>query len=502
MAFAPGQQVTQSLRLVRQLGKGGMGEVWVAQHLALETEVAIKFISPEVADRDPTLTGRFKREASLAAKIKSPHVVQMLDYGLMLDGTPFIVMEKLEGESLGQYLERDCLLDLERTATMLDQTGKALDKAHAVGVVHRDLKPDNLFWVDSGYDMFIKVLDFGIAKSTAVTAQPTVVTESTAVAGTPQFMSPEQLLSTKNVDGRTDLWALGVITYLCLTGRYPFNADTLAGLTLAICMEDFTPASQHRPTLPAQLDAWFARALAKEPGRRFATAGELAVAFERARNGEPLDPPTARVAPTAHGSCPEIGPPNHPTRPGFAGVEGAPALARAAAAHTLLSGDPSFAGHPQPDLKPETFQGAAAEIRPTTERRSGVVVGVGAFLVVLVAIGVGAWRTGLLEAKVTASTSTAVSPPPRASASHSVAVAEASATADPPAAASQAPTSAPSVAGIATPGRWPVTDTRQPIVSADPPPPKATGRPAYCDGPGAYYKLPNGQEDIRPQCLP
>ncbi|MBI4701237.1 MAG: serine/threonine protein kinase, partial [Deltaproteobacteria bacterium] len=223
----PGTMVTPKVRLARPLGAGGMGSVWVADHLALEVEVAVKLISAEALQRDPGLAERFKREAAVAAKIKSPHVVQMHDHGLTDDGTPYIVMELLAGESLRERLERCERLSPRETGLMLAQVAEVLSTAHAMGVVHRDLKPDNVFLVCSGYEIFVKVLDFGIAKHQGPAAgRP--LTRTDAVMGTPEYMSPEQLLSAKAVDHRADLWALGVVVYEALTGWRPFHGETQA----------------------------------------------------------------------------------------------------------------------------------------------------------------------------------------------------------------------------------------------------------------------------------
>ncbi len=278
----PGMLVNPSVRLVEPLGKGGMGSVWVAEHLALEIQVAVKIIDPSLVEADPTMLSRFKREASLAAKIQSPHVVRIFDYGVMSDGTPFIVMEKLNGETLGQRLDVVGRLSLNDTVLLLNQVCEALEQAHGLGIVHRDLKPANLFLIESGYELFAKVLDFGIAKNVDANAPPSVRTESCAVFGTIYYMSPEQLLSSKYVDARTDLWAMAAVAYNAITGRLPFVAESITELSILICQADSVPIREVLPEAPEALGTWFEKALQKKPEDRFSSAKEMAEAFQRA----------------------------------------------------------------------------------------------------------------------------------------------------------------------------------------------------------------------------
>ncbi|MFO0760930.1 MAG: serine/threonine-protein kinase [Byssovorax sp.] len=280
MPLAPGRQVNESLRLVRLLGKGGMGSVWIADHLGLQAQVAVKFMSA-AAREDPTLLGRFEREAVAAAQIKSPHVVQTLDHGVMEpEGAPFIVMELLEGEDLMSRLKRLGRASVTEVAAVLAQAGKALQKAHAAGIIHRDIKPDNLFLLDADGDMFVKVLDFGVAKQAA--DRELGMTSTGSTVGTPHYMSPEQLLSAKHVDHRCDLWALGVVAYRMLTAELPFRGETLGALSVSVHMGVFAPPSKHRPDLGPAIDAWFARALHRDIDARFTNVKEMVDAFEQA----------------------------------------------------------------------------------------------------------------------------------------------------------------------------------------------------------------------------
>ena len=271
-------------RLVRQLGQGGMGSVWLAEHLTLRSPVAIKLIEPSIA-ANPEALARFLREAQAAASLRSPHVVQILDHGVDA-GVPFIVMEVLEGESLADRLTRLGRLSPAETARVMTQVGRAMTRAHEAGIVHRDLKPDNIYIVHNDEDEVAKVLDFGVAKSNLHGLSNTASsgTRTGAMLGTPYYMSPEQAEGTRSVDQRTDIWAMGVIAWECLLGTRPFDAETLGGLVLAICARDLPTPSRVGPTPPA-FDAWFARACARDPAQRFATAKEAAFELRRACEG-------------------------------------------------------------------------------------------------------------------------------------------------------------------------------------------------------------------------
>jgi serine/threonine protein kinase len=272
-----GEQITPTLRLSRLLGQGGMGSVWIADHLALRTQVAVKFMSPAFAAH-AGFVERFHREAMAAAQIKSPHVAQVFDHGVTEDGTPYIVMELLEGEDLRHRIKQRGPLPVAEVVHIIAQAAKALGRAHQLGIVHRDIKPDNLFLLDADGEPFVKVLDFGIAKQ----AQSGIlsVTLTGSMMGTPLYMSPEQLLSAKNVDLRADLWALGVVTYYALTGRTPFRGETLGALSVAVHEGLFELPSRIRSGLPPALDAWMAKALQRDPEARFSSAKELVQALE------------------------------------------------------------------------------------------------------------------------------------------------------------------------------------------------------------------------------
>jgi len=289
-----GMMVTPSVRLVRPLGEGGMGAVWVADHLALSTQVVVKFIASGLRGSKEA-HDRFTREAAAASQVKSPHVVQTFDHGITADGTPYIVMELLEGKDLGAYLDEHGSLAPDLVVDIVAQLARALDRAHEKGIVHRDIKPGNIFLCDGGGsgELFVKLLDFGIAKGVEL---PNVDsgTKTGSMIGSPFYMSPEQILGSKGIDHRSDLWSVGVVAYEALTGRKPFDAETMGGLAIKIHSEPLPVPSAVRPDLPAPVDAWFARACARNPSERFTTTRELAEELARAAGGQmprSLQPP-------------------------------------------------------------------------------------------------------------------------------------------------------------------------------------------------------------------
>ncbi|MBM4360492.1 MAG: SUMF1/EgtB/PvdO family nonheme iron enzyme [Deltaproteobacteria bacterium] len=290
-----GQRITANIRLERPLGEGGMGSVWVARHEGLDTSVAVKFVSADVPPSlVPMLLGRFEREARAAAKIRSPHVVEVKDFGTLEGGVPFLVMELLEGESLGQRLGRTGVLEPREAAAVVTQVAKALAAAHALGIRHRDIKPDNVFLARAHDEIVVKVLDFGIAKTSELGDARRELTGTQSMLGTPDYMSPEQLLSPKDADDGVDLWSLAVVAYEMLTGQVPFVGETLAALSIAITTGRFAPPSRQRPELPSSIDAWFGLALHPNPAMRFATAKELATTFTGAVDG--IAPPLRPVS--------------------------------------------------------------------------------------------------------------------------------------------------------------------------------------------------------------
>jgi len=279
----PGRIIAGRYRLTSKLGQGGMGSVWRAEHLSLGSEVAIKLIDPAVAG-SPEVRARFVREAQAAAQLRSPHVVQIIDYGVD-DETPFIAMELMVGESLSDRLDREGRLSPEVTARIVTEVSRALGKAHEIGIIHRDLKPDNIFLVHNDDSEIAKVLDFGVAKKAAYGTEGAGMTSTGAVLGTPYYMSPEQAEGLKDLDHRTDIWALGVITYECMLGVRPFDSETLGGLFLAICTRAKPVPSALVSDLPTGFDEWFERCTARLLPDRFATAREAAAALRDVVSG-------------------------------------------------------------------------------------------------------------------------------------------------------------------------------------------------------------------------
>ncbi|MBK6519631.1 MAG: serine/threonine protein kinase [Polyangiaceae bacterium] len=276
-AWAPGDMVTERVRLARPLAEGGMGAVWVGEHLMLHAEVAVKFMSERFAgDRD--LRERFAREARAAVQIRSPHIVQIMDFGVTTDGVPFIVMELCPGEPLRARLDREGALPAEVVRSLARQLGSALDAAHAAGIVHRDIKPENLLLTPQRDGFLLKVLDFGIAKLHG--SQLTAAAEGVTI-GTLAYMSPEQLFDSSAVDARADVWSLAVICHEALTGRSPFASDSIRELLMSLQSCRFTLGSELSPALSALFHRAFARGL----DHRFSSAGELVSALEAAMSG-------------------------------------------------------------------------------------------------------------------------------------------------------------------------------------------------------------------------
>lgn len=266
------------------LGEGGMGVVCAATHVALGQQVAIKFLLPEALEH-PQAVARFEREARASASMTSEHVVRVTDVGRLETGAPYFVMEFLEGEDLAQRLRRTGPLEVRAAIALFAQACEGLIEAHAKGLVHRDIKPSNLFLAKrASGKAVLKVIDFGIAKAElAGESQSHDLTRTSEIMGSPQYMSPEQLRDTKNVDGRTDIWSLGASFFECLTGVPPFTGDSMPDLLVKISVEPPKDIRELRPDLPEALTAVIVRCLAKRPADRFASASELLEAIDAVR---------------------------------------------------------------------------------------------------------------------------------------------------------------------------------------------------------------------------
>ncbi len=298
---APGAIVAGKYRLEALIGEGGMGSVWAAVHTGLGQPVAIKFVSKEFVRSSEALR-RFDAEAKAAAQLRSRHVVQVFDNGTLEDGTPYIAMELLRGENLYSRVHRAGPVPLAETVDILSQCCKALGRAHAAGIVHRDIKPDNVFLAQSADDEagLVKVLDFGIAKFAAGPNDQSA-TRTGAVLGTPLYMSPEQARGLKTIDHRTDLYSLGLVGYTLLTGNLAFSSESFGDLLLQICTAPLPSLCANAPWLPPGMEAWFQRACARDPKDRYGSAQELADALRAASDGS-LRAPAIPAAAAPSGS--------------------------------------------------------------------------------------------------------------------------------------------------------------------------------------------------------
>ena len=398
MKLQPGTEVTPNVRLEHLHAQGAMGSVWVAKHVTLGTKVAVKFISDRLDTDHPEVLQRFVREAASAAQIKSSHVVQTFDQGVMSDGTPYIVMEFLEGEELRVRLEREGRLPPPVAVEVVSQTAKALSSAHKVGIIHRDIKPGNIFLSTHDDELHVKVFDFGIAKRRAVSqdAAPVSVrppaqgggevalglTNDGVMIGTPEFMSPEAVMSASSVDHHADLWSLAVVAYACLTGELPFRGQDVGELCVNLLESQFTPPSEICDELGPEVDEWFATALAKGVSDRFQSAREMALAFAgvfatpsipgEIPSTEGLLSPSAQEADASHdrglraatfsGSAADLTVPSRP-RLGSAVVAGVVAAVVLAVVGVLLV---TSSGAPVPARQPEASAPDPAERAPAS----------------------------------------------------------------------------------------------------------------------------------------
>ncbi len=270
---SPGDLLAGKYRIERVLGQGGMGVVVAAIHEALDERVALKFLLPEALTNQEAVA-RFTREARAAVKIRSEYVARVTDVGTLESGSPYMVMEYLQGADLSQYLERTGPLPIEEAIEYVLQACEALAEAHSLGIVHRDLKPANLFRiVRPDGTPAIKLLDFGISKLTSANQS---MTQTSSMMGSPLYMAPEQMTSAKHVDMRADIWAVGVILHELLTAQVPFGGDTLPELCAKILTEEPPPLRQLRPDAPQALEQVLLTCLRKNRDERYPNIAALA----------------------------------------------------------------------------------------------------------------------------------------------------------------------------------------------------------------------------------
>jgi eukaryotic-like serine/threonine-protein kinase len=434
-SLLPGLEVTTNVRLLRPLSTGGMGAVWIADHLGLKTRVVVKFMLSELGASESARL-RFSREAAAAAQVKSPHVVQMLDHGVSVEGVPFIVMEYLEGKDLGAVLTERGALDPADVVSIVGQVAKALSKVHAAGLLHRDIKPDNIFVVDGEEELFVKLLDFGVAKNSALDGSGPLdgETKTGQVVGTPFYMSPEQVTAQKTIDLRSDLWALGVVAFEALTGKRPFDGPSFGALAVKIVAGTIPRPSDARPDLPRSVDDWFAKACAREPSARFGSARELADGLRGAFEGVVSLPPVLSDS----GPRPRLSPIVHPRVDPSAQIGLAATLGQAESseAQRALGRSASVAvAVPSPSTSGAGTTGAGAGSRRSTVFTVALVTFAFSVLAVIAFASIRS-RDGVRASASggqTADLSAPEAPPPPDSAAHPGAVASAQAAVEGPA---------------------------------------------------------------------
>jgi eukaryotic-like serine/threonine-protein kinase len=483
-----GDVLAGKYRVERVLGAGGMGVVVAAHHIQLDEKVALKFLLPEALDNAEAVA-RFAREARAAVKIKNEHVARVTDVGTLPNGAPYMVMEYLEGGDLAAWLKQRGALPIEQAVEFVLQACVAVADAHALGIVHRDLKPANLFCIRrSDGQLAIKVLDFGISKMTDTTGLASgSATRTSALMGSPLYMSPEQMRSPRDVDAQTDIWALGVILFELMAGRPTFLGESVTELAIKVANEPTPPVRSFRPDVPAGLEAIIFKCLEKDRRQRYRNVAELALALL------------------------EFGP-----KRAKASVERITGILQSAGlSESGLAVPPS----PQPVagtlLAPETVAPVGRTATSPARSKTAVlsVVGVMAVAAVLgsaIFLARDASRREVKEAVGSQPPSPAVSPmapavglpkPPDTRLADLAAVADAAPTALPSMRAAPAPTSIP--AAEATKKRTPAIIPAAPATAtppqATPTPAHPTPAPAKCDPP--YYFDARGNRVFKQECL-
>src|SRR5215210_5465895 len=310
-----GQTLAGKYRVEERISEGGMGTVYRATHVLMEKQVAIKVLHPSLA-ADEKIVARFTREAKAASRISHPHAISVTDFGESENGVVYLVMEYLRGRTLKDVVRSGGPMTLARAVEIVRQVSGALEAAHHEGVVHRDLKSDNIMLEEATGGDWAKVLDFGIAKiqqtEHSIHETDPGLTAPNLIIGTPQYMSPEQCSQASDIDARSDIYSFGVIVFEMLAGHVPFSGDSPTAIMMKHIQEPPPSILEERKDLPAEVGRVLARALAKRPEDRFQSAGELSAALASAAEEAPL----AEVAAAAAAlDTDRIGSPTSPNEP-------------------------------------------------------------------------------------------------------------------------------------------------------------------------------------------